>query len=100
MHLHLFEGPCKRQIVTDPKLRNTSQIVNDDGKIATIVNRYFTNITKHMKLKANKISHQEEPLNILDTIKNHMSVQRIKLANFHFYSTLSFLKVTESEVAK
>ena len=53
-----------------------------------------------MNLKANKISHQEEPLNILDTIKNHMSVQRIKLANFHFYSTLSFSKVTESEVAK
>ena len=99
MHLHLFEGPCKRQIVTDPKLRNTPQIVNDDGKIATIVNRYFTNITKHMNLKANKISHQEEILN-MDTFKNHMSVQRIKLGNFHAYSTLNFSKVTESKVRK
>ena len=29
-----------------------------------------------------------------------MSVQRIKLANFHSYSTLNFSKVTESEVRK
>ena len=40
-----------------------NEIVNDDGKIATIMNRYF-----------NKISHREELLNILDTFKNHMSV--------------------------
>ena len=39
-------------------------------------------------------------MNILDTFKNHMSVQRIKLANFHSYSTLNFSKVTESEVRK
>ena len=64
------------------------------------MNRYFTNITKHMNLKANKINHQEELLNILDTFKNQMSVQRIKLANFHSYSTLNFSKVTESEVRK
>ena len=77
-----------------------NEIVIDDGKIATIMNRYFTNITKHMNLKANKINHQEELLNILDTFKNQMSVQRIKLANFHSYSTLNFSKVTESEVRK
>ena len=29
-----------------------------------------------------------------------MSVQRIKLANFHSYSTLNFSKVTESKVRK
>ena len=52
--------------------------VNDDGKIATIMNRYFTNITKHMNLKANKISHPEELVNILNTFKNHKSVQRVK----------------------
>ena len=46
-------------------------MVNDDGKTATIMNRYFTNITKHKNLKANKISHQEELLSILDTFKNH-----------------------------
>ena len=77
-----------------------NEIVIDDGKIATIMNRYFTNITKHMNLKANKISHQDELPNILDTFKNQMSVQRIKLANFHSYSTLNFSKVTESEVRK
>ena len=75
-----------------------NEIVNDDGKIATIMNMYFTNITKHMNLKANR--HREELVNILDTFKNHMSVQRIKLANFHSYSTLNFSKVTESEVRK
>ena len=26
MHLHAFEQPCKRQIVTDTKSRNASQI--------------------------------------------------------------------------
>ena len=43
-----------------------NEIVKDDGKIATIMNRYFTNITKHMNLKANKISHRKELVNILD----------------------------------
>ena len=37
-----------------------NEIVNDDGRIATIMNRYFTSITKHLNLKANKISHREE----------------------------------------
>ena len=77
-----------------------NEIVNDKRKIATIMNRYFTNITKHVNLKANKISHRKELVNILDTFKNHNSVQRIKLANFHSYSTLKFSKVTESEVRK
>ena len=53
-----------------------------------------------MNLKANKISHREELVNILNTFKNHKSVQRIKLANVHSYSTLNFSKVTESEVRK
>ena len=77
-----------------------NEIVNDDRKTATIMNRYFTNVTKHMNLKAAKINHREELVNILDTFKNHMSVQRIKLANFHSYSTLNFSKVTESKVRK
>ena len=64
------------------------------------MNRYFTNITKHTNLKANKISNREELVNILDTFTNHKSVQRIKLANFHSNSTLNFSKVTESEVRK
>ena len=65
-----------------------NEIVNDDEKIATIMNRYFTDISKHIYLKANKISHREELVNILDTFKNQESVQRIKLANFCSYSTL------------
>ena len=75
-------------------------MANDDRKIATIMNRYFTNITKHMNLKANKISHREELVKILDTIKNHKSVQRITLAHFHPFSALDFPKVTESKVKK
>ena len=59
-----------------------NEIVNNDGKIATIMSRYFTNITKHMNLKANKIRHREELVNILDTFKNHKRVQRIKFKFF------------------
>ena len=77
-----------------------NEIVNDDGNIATIMNRYFTSTTIYMNLKVNKISHREELVNILDKFKNHKSVQRIKLANLHFYSTLNFSKVTESDVRK
>ena len=77
-----------------------NEILNDDGKVAFVMNIYFTNITKHMNLKANKITHREELVNILDTFKSHMSVQRIKLANFYSYSTLNFSKVTESKVRK
>ena len=59
-----------------------NEIVNDDGKIATIIYRYFTNIIKHMNLESNKISHRKELMNILDIFENRKSVQRIKLANF------------------
>ena len=76
------------------------EIVNDNRKIATIMNRCFTNITKHVNLKANKINQRKKLVNILDKFKNHMSVQRIKLANFQSYSTLNFSKVTESKVRK
>ena len=53
-----------------------------------------------MNLKANKISHREELVNILDVFKSHKSVQRIKLAIFHSYSKLNFSNVTESKVRK
>ena len=39
-------------------------------------------------------------VNILDTFKNHKSVQRINVANFYSKSTISFSKVTESEATK
>ena len=57
-----------------------NKIVNNGGQIVAIMNRYFTRITNYMNLKANKTSHREELVNILDTFKNHESVQRIKLA--------------------
>ena len=31
-----------------------NDLVNSNGKISLIINRYFTNITKDMHLKANK----------------------------------------------
>ena len=64
----------------DILLVEENKIVNNDGQIATIMNRYFTSITNYMNLKANKTSHREELVNILDTFKNHKSVQKIKLA--------------------
>ena len=53
-----------------------------------------------MNLKANKISHRKELVNLLNTLKNHKSLQRFNLANCHSYSTLNFSEVTESEVRK
>ena len=77
-----------------------NEIVNDDGKVAGIMNRYFTNITKHMNIKVNKISHEEELLEIVDTFKNHMSVERIMLANCHSYRTLNFQKSLKAKLGK
>ena len=34
----------------------------------------------------------------MDAFRNRKNVQRIKLANFHLYSTLDFLKFTDCEV--
>ena len=84
------------------KYLNSNNILLLEGNeiTATIMNRYFTNITKHMNLEANKISHREELVNILDTFKNHKRVQRIKLANFHSYSTLKFSKSLKVKLGK
>ena len=46
-----------------------NEIVNDDTKIVTVMNRYFKNRTKHMNLKVNKISNRKELPNILDTFE-------------------------------
>ena len=95
--LPFFSNTCFNS--TNISLVEENEIVNDGGKIATIMIRYFTNITnKHMNLKANKISHREELVNILDTFKNHKSVHRIKLVKCHSKNTLNFSQVTKSEV--
>ena len=49
-----------------------------------------------MNPEANKISHREKLVIILDAFKNHKSVQRTALANFHSKSILNFSKSTES----
>ena len=53
---------------------------------------------KHLNLKANEIRRQEKLVNILGIFKNHDSVERISLANFHFRSTLNISNVAEYEV--
>ena len=35
-------------------LAEENEIVNDDGETATIINRCFTNLTKHMNFKVSK----------------------------------------------
>ena len=63
-----------------------NEVVSDDGKIATIMNKCFANITKYLNLNVNKISHRRKIANILDTIKKHKSVKRIK---FHSKTRLN-----------
>ena len=47
------------------------------------MNNYFTGITSHLNLKLDQINHSENLTNIIEIFKNHESIQRIKLANFH-----------------
>ena len=39
-------------------LLGQNEIVSNDGKIATIMDNYFTNLTKHLNLQVNKINHR------------------------------------------
>ena len=45
------------------------------------MNRYFRNITKHMNLKANKVSHREELVNILQARRNRGKVDFLPIDN-------------------
>ena len=60
------------------------------------MNNYFTCITSHLNLKPNQINPSEN----LTTIKNHQSIQRIKLANFHHRQSFNFQYVCVKEVKK
>ena len=64
-----------------------NEIVLEEEIIANILNDYFTNITTHLKLKPTKIDPKTNLESIIDIFKNHESVQRIKLANFHSKSS-------------
>ena len=76
------------------------EIVREEEIIASIMNNYFTNITTHLKLKSTKIDPKANLKNIIDTFKNHESVQRIKLANFHSKSNLKCNSVSKLDVKK
>ena len=79
-------------------LVENNEIVRDEEIIANM-NNYFTNFTIHLKLKP-KIDPKENLESIKDTFENHESVQRIKLANFHCKSSLTFNSVSELDVKK
>ena len=63
------------------------------------MNNYFTGITSHLNLKPEQINHSENPTNI-ENFKNHESIQRIKLANFHHRQTFNFHYVSVKKVKK
>ena len=63
------------------------------------MNNYFTGITSHLNLKPDQINHSENLTNI-ENFKNHESIQRIKLANFHHRQTFNFRYVSVKEVKK
>ena len=64
-------------------LSERNKIVTNDQDIGNIMNNYFTGITYHLNLKPDQINHSENLINIIEIFKNHESIQRIKLANFH-----------------
>ena len=68
--------------------------------IANIVNNYFTSITTHLKLRPTKTDPKRNLESIIDTFQNNESVQRIKLANFHSKSSLTFDSVSELDTNK
>ena len=86
-------------------LNSSSLIVSEKNKIVTNdqdmanMNNYFTGITSHLNLKPDQINRSENLTNI-ENFKNHESIQRIKLANFHHRQTFSFLYVSVKEVKK
>ena len=64
------------------------------------MNNYFIGITSHLNLKPDQINHSENLTNINEYFKNHESIQRIKLANFHHRQTFNCLHVSVKEVKK
>ena len=81
-------------------LVENNEIVREEEIIANIMNNYFTNSTTHLKLKPTKIDPRTNLESIIDTFQNQESVQRIKLANFHSKSSLTFNSVSELDVKK
>ena len=63
------------------------------------MNNYFLSITSHINIKPGQINYSENLTNI-ENLKNHESIQRITLANFHHRQTFSFRYVSVKEVKK
>ena len=81
-------------------LSQKNKIVTNDQDIANIMNNYFTGITSHSNLKPDQINHSENLTNIIENFKNHESILRIKLANFHHRQTFNIRYVSVKEVKK
>ena len=64
------------------------------------MNNYFTGITSHLNLKPDQINRSENLTNIIENFKNHESIQRIRLANFHHRQTFNFHYISVKEVKK
>ena len=64
------------------------------------MNNFFSGITNHLNLKPDQINHSENLTNIIENFKNHESIQKIKLANFHHRQTFNFRFVCVKEVKK
>ena len=64
------------------------------------MNNYFTGITNHLNLKPDQINHSENLTNIIESFKDHETIQRIKLANFHHRQTFNFFDISVKEVKK
>ena len=79
-------------------LSEKNKVSANDQDIANIMNNYFTGITNHLNLKPDQINHSENLTNIIENFKNHESIQRIKLANFHHRQTFNFRYVSVKEV--
>ena len=81
-------------------LSEKNKIVTNDQDIANIMNNYFTGITSYLNLKPDQINHSENLTNIIENFKNHESIQRIKLANFHHRQIFNFRYDSVKEVKK
>ena len=75
-----------------------NEVVREKEIISNIMNKYFTNITTHLKLKSMKIDPKVNVESIINTFQNHESFQRIKSANFHSKSSLKFNSFSELDV--
>ena len=76
-----------------------NEIIREEEIIANM-NNYFTKITTHLKLKPTKIDPKANLRSIMNTLQNHESVQRIRLANFHSKSCLKFNSVSGIDFKK